>query len=195
MELLDFLQDLYTMISRGRKGSIIIDRNKALENIIGQNRVEFAKAEAQKVSEYAGRFREEKIALLDKVLSQKEEAPVSSPDQKTVSIVTDKDFDIDSLDPDSQYVLYQTSSDQVDSIVNNGLKLENLQEQLVFVTKDTLSQAIQLQRDGESQLDTIVLVKLDKETFGKVKTLEDLSKNQCLQEMTLTTSQYSILIR
>ena len=35
MELLDFLQDLYTMISRGRKGSIIIDRNKALENIIG----------------------------------------------------------------------------------------------------------------------------------------------------------------
>jgi len=53
------------------------------------------------VSEYAGRFREEKIALLDKVLSQKEEAPVSSPDQKTVSIVTDKDFDIDSLDPDS----------------------------------------------------------------------------------------------
>lgn len=178
MELLDFLQDLYTMISRGRKGSIIIDRNKALENIIGQNRVEFAKAEAQKVSEYAEGFRAEKTSLLDKVLSQKEEAPVSStsPDQKTISIVTDEEFAIDSLDPNSQYVLYQTSSDQVDSIVNNGLKLENLQEQLVFATNDTLSQAIQLQRDGESQLDTIVLVKLDKETFGDVKTLEDLSK-------------------
>ena len=177
IEILEFLRDLYTMISRGKKGSIIIDRNKSLENIIGQNRVEFAKAEAQKISEYAGRFREEKIALLDKVLSQKEEAPVSStsPDQKTISIVADKDFDIDSLDPNSQYVLYQTSSDQVDSIVNNGLKLENLQEQLVFATKDTLSQAIQLQRDGESQLDTIVLVKLDKETFGDIKTLEDLS--------------------
>ena len=177
IEILEFLRDLYTMISRGKKGSIIIDRNKSLENIIGQNRVEFAKAEAQKISEYAGRFREEKIALLDKVLSQKEEAPVSStsPDQKTISIVADKDFDIDSLDPNSQYVLYQTSSDQVDSIVNNGLKLANLQEQLVFATKDTLSQAIQLQRDGESQLDTIVLVKLDKETFGDVKTLEDLS--------------------
>lgn len=178
IEILEFLQDLYTMISRGKKGSIIIDHNKALENIIGQNRVEFAKAEAQNVSEYAGRFREEKIALLDKVLSQKEKVPVSStsPDQKTISIVADKDFDIDSLDPNSQYVLYQTSSDQVDSIVSNGLKLENLQEQLVFATKDTLSQAIQLQRDGESQLDTIVLVKLDKETFGDVKTLEDLSK-------------------
>ena len=178
IEILEFLRDLYTMISRGKKGSIIIDRNKSLENIIGQNRVEFAKAEAQKISEYAGRFREEKTSLLDKVLSQKEEAPVSStsPDQKTISIVTDKDFDIDSLDPNSQYVLYQTSSDQIDSIVNNGLKLENLQEQLVFATKDTLSQAIQLQRDGESKLDTIVLVKLDKETFGDVKTLEDLSK-------------------
>lgn len=178
LEILDFLQDLYTMISRGRKGSIIIDHNKSLESIIGQNRVEFAKAEAQKISEYAEGFRKEKIALLDKVLSQKEEAPVSNtnPDQKTISIVADKDFDIDSLDPNSQYVLYQTSSDQVDSIVNNGLKLENLQEQLVFATKDTLSQAIQLQRDGESQLDTIVLVKLDKETFGDVKTLEDLSK-------------------
>lgn len=178
IELLDFLQDLYTMISRGRKGSIIIDSNKALESIIGQNRVEFAKAEAQRVSEYAGRFREEKTALLDKVLSQKEEAPTGgqSSDQKTVKIISDKDFDIDSLNPNSQYVMYQTSSDQVDSIVNSGLKLQDLQNQLVFATRDTLSQAIQLQRDGESQLDTIVLIKFDKKDFGDVKTLEDLSK-------------------
>lgn len=180
IEVLDFLQDLYTMISRGRKGSIIIDHNKSLESIIGQNRVEFAKAEAQKVTEYSGRFREEKTVLLEKVLSQKDQQESTTqegtPSSKEVAITTDTDFDLDSLDfKNNQYVLYQTTSDKINQIVEQGLRLSNLPEEAIFATRDTLSQAIELQRNGQSQLDSIVLIKFDKKDFGDVKTTEALS--------------------
>lgn len=192
-DILKFLQDLYTMISRGKKGSVIIDKIKYLESIIGQNRVEFTKAEAQGISEYTKKFREEKKALLDRVLSQQDTqeptstqeptptqkpAPVqkSTPKQNPISITADKDFDIDSLDfQNNQYVLYQTTSDKIDSIISNGLKLGNLPDEVIFATRDTISQAIDLQKSGKSQQDVIVLIKFDKNEFKDIKTVQDLS--------------------
>lgn len=73
VQILEFLQDLYTMISRGKKGAIIIDPNYNLSNVIGSNRVEFAKAIAPSILEYAGQFRQEKLALLDKALGKSKE--------------------------------------------------------------------------------------------------------------------------
>ena len=79
------------------------DKEESTEYGITINMKEPDPSNAITYTEYAEGFRAEKTSLLDKVLSQKEEAPVSStsPDQKTISIVTDKDFAIDSLDPNS----------------------------------------------------------------------------------------------
>lgn len=172
LDLLNFLQDLYTMISRGKKGSIIIDSDKSLENIIGSNIVEFSKAEAKNISTYTQKFREEKIALLDKILSSNEEPP----QQDSVQPIADKDFDIDSLDfENNHYVLYETSSGQVNEILNDGLKLSDLPKQLMFATKDVVSKIIQNQKLDKSKSNIVVLLKFNKNDFKDIDNLKKLS--------------------
>lgn len=68
LETLNFLQDLYTMISRGRKGSIIIDNG--LSQIIGPNREEYHTALAPNLKEAVEEFRKSKLDILARLLPQ-----------------------------------------------------------------------------------------------------------------------------
>lgn len=67
VSFLNFLQDLYTMISRGRNGSIIIDSG-LLANAIGNNKIENSKAIAQNVSSYTAPFRENMLNIIKQIL-------------------------------------------------------------------------------------------------------------------------------
>lgn len=60
-----FLQDLYTMISRGKNGSILIDNG--LSNIIGANKVEYHTAIAPNLKEAIDEFRKAKLEVLSKI--------------------------------------------------------------------------------------------------------------------------------
>lgn len=193
-ELLGFLQDLYTMISRGRKGSIIIDSNNALQNAIGTNRVEFAKAEAASILEYAGDFRREKIDLLNKVLNTTQ-SPEAKPDDKAndqtgddsgdsgdpAKIVLDKDFSIDDLDFENNiYVVHQTLFSNVDSILSEGLRTgAGLNGTALLANRDTILQILSLQKDGRGHRgsDALILMEFPKTEFWKEKLqLDDISE-------------------
>ena len=75
---LNFLQDLYTMISRGRNGSILIDNG--LSNIIGPNKEEFHTALAPNLKDAVEEFRKIKLDILSRMNPQ-EETPESEQDQ------------------------------------------------------------------------------------------------------------------
>lgn len=194
-DLLGFLQDLYTMISRGRKGSIIIDPNNALQNVIGTNRVEFAKAEAASILEYAGDFRKEKIDLLNKVLNiaqpPKAEQPENKVEDKTTDdignssdptkIVLDKNFSVDDLDFENNiYVIHQTGFANAQAILENGLKTgDGLARTALFANRETILQVINLQREGRGHegSDSIILMEFSKAEFDKEKLqLDDISE-------------------
>ena len=194
-DLLGFLQDLYTMISRGRKGSIIIDPSNALQDVIGTNKVEFAKAEAASILEYAGDFRKEKIDLLNKVLNVAQPAKVEDTDNKVedktgddtgdsndlAKIVLDKDFSIDDLDFDNNYyVIHQTGFANAQAILENGLKTgAGLAGTALFANRDTILQVINLQKEGRGHegSDSIILMEFSKKEFEKEKIqLDDISE-------------------
>lgn len=194
-DLLEFLQDLYTMISRGRKGSIIIDPSNVLQNTIGTNRVEFAKAEAASILEYAGDFRKEKIDLLNKVLNIAQPAKVEEPDTKVenktsegsedssdpTKIVLDKDFNVDDLDFENNiYVIHQTGFANAQAILENGLRTgSGLNGTAAFANRGIILQIIDSQREGHGHegSDSIVLMEFSKEEFGKGKLqLDDISE-------------------
>ena len=61
--LLLFLQDLYTMMSRGRVGSILIDNG--LSDIIGKNKEEFNKAMAPNLRDAIQPFKESALATIE----------------------------------------------------------------------------------------------------------------------------------
>lgn len=191
--VLDFLRDLYTMISRGRKGSIIIDPTGKLEVAIGQNRVEFVKAIAPRIAEYADKFRQEKLDVLDKVLGGKQETSQGSTTQESASqenvgqsgstqegsseqsqivpeIVLDKDFNVDSLDFDNNYYgIWQIPFNQSSNIQQVGIiDARKLKDQVIITTnKDLINQVINAQKEGNGYngADAIVLMQFPKEDF------------------------------
>ena len=109
--ILEFLQDLYTMISRGRNGSIIIDSSGVLQNAIGENRVENTTTKATDISAYTKDFREEKINKIERILKNesKSEDLIKPPTKPTESVnlndklIFDSEFDYNSLDFGNNY--------------------------------------------------------------------------------------------
>lgn len=181
--LLDFLRDLYTMISRGRKGSIIIDPTGGLQTAIGNNRVEFVKAQAPKIIEYADQFRRQKLDVLDKVLGTKQEVKEqqenaeegteqggTQEDQSIPEIVLDKDFNVDDLNFDSNYyVIWQIPFAQAGNIQQVGVTdAKSLEGNIIFATKDLINQVITTQKEGKGYngADAIVLMEFPKDVFG-----------------------------
>lgn len=79
VNMLNFLQDLYTMISRGRNGSIIIDRLNRLRNVIGNNRVELVTGESPSIYQYAEEFSKNKLELYGKLLNNNQNNQESTP--------------------------------------------------------------------------------------------------------------------
>lgn len=183
--LLDFLRDLYTMISRGRKGSIIIDPTGKLQTAIGNNRVEFVKAQAPRIIEYADQFRRQKLDVLDKALGTKqksEEQPDqggteqgtnqrgTQEDQTTPEIILDKDFNVDNLDfNNNYYVIWQVPFAQAGNIQQVGITdVKGLEGNVIFATRDLINQVITTQKEGRGYngADAIVLMQFPKDTFG-----------------------------
>lgn len=77
----NFLQDLYTMISRGKNGSILIDNG--LSKIIGPNKEEFHTALAPNLKEAVEEFRKMKLDVLSKMTleSSNKEEPTETSDK------------------------------------------------------------------------------------------------------------------
>ena len=183
--LLDFLRDLYTMISRGRKGSIIIDPTGKLQTAIGNNRVEFVKAQAPRIIEYADQFRRQKLDVLDKALGTKQKSEEqqdqggteqgtnqreTQEDQTTPEIILDKDFNVDNLDfNNNYYVIWQIPFAQAGNIQQVGITdAKGLEGNVIFATKDLINQVITTQKEGRGYngADAIVLMQFPKDTFG-----------------------------
>lgn len=178
--LLDFLRDLYTMISRGRKGSIIIDSTGKLQAAIGNNRVEFVKAQAPRIIEYADQFRRQKLDVLDKVLGSNQEVGQKEPeetrqdeaqeDQSIPEIILDKDFNVDDLDfGNNYYVIWQVPFTQAGSVQQVGITdAKGLEGNVVFATRDLINQVITTQKEGKGYngADAVVLMQFPKDTFG-----------------------------
>lgn len=183
--LLDFLRDLYTMISRGRKGSIIIDPTGKLQIAIGNNRVEFVKAQAPRIIEYADQFRRQKLDVLDKVLGTKQKSEEqqdqrgteqetnqggAQEDQTTPEIIFDKDFSVNDLDfNNNYYVIWQIPFAQAGNIQQVGITdAKSLEGNVIFATRDLINQVITTQKEGRGYngADAIVLMQFSKDTFG-----------------------------
>lgn len=183
--LLDFLRDLYTMISRGRKGSIIIDPTGKLQIAIGNNRVEFVKAQAPRIIEYADQFRRQKLDVLDKVLGteqrsgeqqgqggteQRTNQGGAQEDQTTPEIILDKDFSVNDLDfNNNYYVIWQIPFAQAGNIQQVGITdAKGLEGNVIFATRDLINQVITTQKEGRGYngADAIVLMQFSKDTFG-----------------------------
>lgn len=205
--LLDFLRDLYTMISRGRKGSIIIDPTGQLQIAIGNNRVEFVKAQAPRIIEYADQFRRQKLDVLDKVLGTKQKSEeqqdqgeteqgtnqgVAQEDQITPEIILDKDFSVNDLDfNNNYYVIWQIPFAQAGNIQQVGITdAKGLEGNVIFATRDLINQVITTQKEGRGYngADAIVLMQFSKDTFGtgisdittitsKVEELDNIDNN------------------
>lgn len=90
----NFLQDLYTMISRGKNGSILIDNG--LSKIIGPNKEEFHTALAPNLKEAVEEFRKIKLDILSKMSPEPSEEPVKTTEDET------EDSGEDSGEPDSE---------------------------------------------------------------------------------------------
>ena len=183
--LLDFLRDLYTMISRGRKGSIIIDPTGKLQIAIGNNRVEFVKAQAPRIIEYADQFRRQKLDVLDKVLGTEQRSGEqqgqggteqgtnqggAQEDQTTPEIILDKDFSVNDLDfNNNYYVIWQIPFAQAGNIQQVGITdAKGLEGNVIFATRDLINQVITTQKEGRGYngADAIVLMQFSKDTFG-----------------------------
>ena len=183
--LLDFLRDLYTMISRGRKGSIIIDPTGKLQTAIGNNRVEFVKAQAPRIIEYADQFRRQKLDVLDKALGTKQKSEEqqdqggteqgtnqrgTQEDQTTPEIILDKDFSVNDLDfNNNYYVIWQIPFAQAGNIQQVGITdAKGLEGNVIFATRDLINQVITTQKEGRGYngADAIVLMQFSKDTFG-----------------------------
>lgn len=183
--LLDFLRDLYTMISRGRKGSIIIDPTGKLQIAIGNNRVEFVKAQAPRIIEYADQFRRQKLDVLDKVLGTEQRSGEqqgqggteqgtnqggAQEDQTTPEIILDKDFSVNNLDfNNNYYVIWQIPFAQAGNIQQVGITdAKGLEGNVIFATRDLINQVITTQKEGRGYngADAIVLMQFSKDTFG-----------------------------
>lgn len=183
--LLDFLRDLYTMISRGRKGSIIIDPTGKLQIAIGSNRVEFVKAQAPRIIEYADQFRRQKLDVLDKVLGTEQRSGEqqgqggteqgtnqggAQEDQTTPEIILDKDFSVNDLDfNNNYYVIWQIPFAQAGNIQQVGITdAKGLEGNVIFATRDLINQVITTQKEGRGYngADAIVLMQFSKDTFG-----------------------------
>lgn len=183
--LLDFLRDLYTMISRGRKGSIIIDPTGKLQTAIGNNRVELVKAQAPRIIEYADQFRRQKLDVLDKALGTKQKSEEqqdqggaeqgtnqrgTQEDQTTPEIILDKDFSVNDLDfNNNYYVIWQIPFAQAGNIQQVGIAdAKGLEGNVIFATRDLINQVITTQKEGRGYngADAIVLMQFPKDTFG-----------------------------
>lgn len=196
--ILNFLRDLYTMISRGRKGSIIIDPNDKLSKAIGKNRVEFVKAQAPKISEYADKFRQEKLDVLDKILGSKSSQETSENKQENdetqnqdknqedksdneyiPEIILDKDFDVNNLDFDNNYYIVQQIPFSASEVIQKSgiINAQELKNNSLFATKDLINQIIVSQKEGNGYngYDAILVLQFPKDLFGTgINTLDPI---------------------
>lgn len=64
------LQDIYTMMSRGKNGSIFIDTAHSLQQLIGDNTIESVTSKSGSILDYAKQFQDEKLDTLKQINSE-----------------------------------------------------------------------------------------------------------------------------
>lgn len=79
------LQDIYTMMSRGRNGSIFIDPSNSLKTMIGENKVETVTFRSGNILDYAKQFQDEKLNMLKKINGDEKQEPKEAEKKSTIN--------------------------------------------------------------------------------------------------------------
>lgn len=180
--LLEFLQDLYTMVSRGMSASIIVDSTHTLRGYIGNNRIEFTKAKASSILDYADEFVTNTKKLYDRILEGvKQTTPttsttsatttsttgtISSTTNTVIPITSVNDFKIEDLNFDENAYGVVQIPENYPHEVKDDLKI-NQDQVLLATTIDDINAVIDVMEKGEASggAQAFVLVKFPKSEF------------------------------
>lgn len=178
IHILQFLQDLYTMISRGKVGSIII--NNGLTNIIQYNTEQFNKAIAPNLKDAIQPFKESELALIQQL-------NIVSPEEFDKSIISEQPTDDSASTSDNKE--YVGIDDVEQSETNhekdkkeilseiNGEKLENFED--IIQTSELLNSDIPIRVYGSAHLSGLIR----RETDGKVQWINpNFNKNNLINK-------------
>ena len=83
--LAEFLRKVYTLISRGQEGTIIVDKDKGLRNLIGENTIDGLTSKVKSLSETAVSFKEARKAELESMKFTEEPTFEITPEEKTIT--------------------------------------------------------------------------------------------------------------
>lgn len=160
IDILQFLQDLYTMISRGKVGSIII--NNGLTNIIQNNTEQFNKAIAPNLKDAIQPFKESELKLIDKLnivspeefensitpVTEAEAAEEGTPKEESedTSYVEVEDTEQEELTPEKD------KKEILESI--GGEKLDNFEE--IIQTSELLNSDIPIRVYGSAHFSGLI---------------------------------------
>lgn len=131
IKVFNFLTDLYTMMSRGKSGSIFID--KGLSNIIGQNKESLSKEMAPNLRDAIEPFIEAKLATLEQlglipneefgqfeVKTPKVEPPEVLPEDE--SLIVDDEIETDEETEQDRQDMIKTLGDKTDELIEQSIE-------------------------------------------------------------------------
>lgn len=92
----EFLRKVYTFISRGQNGTIIIDKGNELQRLIGSNINDVTTSKVKSLTEVASKFKDERKEELEKLkLTEEPDFTPETEHQETISIKSEDDINID----------------------------------------------------------------------------------------------------
>lgn len=149
IQIFRFLTDLYTMMSRGKIGSIFIDNG--LSNIIGQNKISNSKEKAPNLKDSADEFIKkklefyEKIELLSNEEFEKQIEPTKKDDNKKSEEKNDSEDDSTTED--------DTNDDTGDDIEDDGQSFK--EDETLQVKDDGYEPDEEVEQDRRNMIETI----------------------------------------
>lgn len=169
-----FLKNYYTMISRGRNGSVIIDGDNKIQDMIGQNRIETVKAKAPKIIIYTEQFKKEKLGQIKTILQQNSSGTTTTTttttitkddNSKTPLQVKKSNFNIDHLKvKDNKYLAIFVTKDQAAEAIQNGVTKE-LWKKGTILKKDDFKKDLNTLDDERNADNAYILIKLSNSEF------------------------------
>lgn len=168
VSLYHFMQDLYTMISRSRKGTIIIDNG--LSKVIKNIKENFT-GEATNIKQAINKFRQERLAQIEEALNRVQEILKNEPPQST--------DDGESNDGDSN----DDDGNPPETLPGTNVKLDQLKEETGSVKDNSnhrqkeSDEAQQQEQDSTIQIDTPVRV-YSNVSYSGIDTNKDVWTNE-----------------
>ncbi len=133
IRVFNFLTDLYTLMSRGKVGSIFID--KGLSNIIGQNKESLSKEQAPNLRDAIDPFIEAKLDILNQL--------DLVPNEEFEQRITGKKETAEGKPASDDKVLPEDESLQVDEIDETSKEAEQDRKDMIEVLDDKTNEIIQ----------------------------------------------------